>query len=84
MFIIMAASPIYDNRDGICGARVRQAVPYAFETEALAHRKVPSDYDEDGQHMECTHFVASTSDPWRRPVPRPCPPVDPFMDDIPF
>ncbi len=83
MYAIYEKAPIYDNRDGFAGNSVRQVPGYVYETEALAHRKLPSGYDEDGQSLEVTYFVADVSDPWRRPIARPAVAVD-YADDIPF
>ena len=84
MFVIYCATPVYDNRDGFAGNKIARVGGYAYETSALALRKLPAAYDEDGAPEECHYFVADASDPWRRPVPRPaCLVLDEF-EDVPF
>jgi len=81
MFAIYEKRPVYCNRDGIAGYTIQQVSEYVYETEGLAHRKVPSSYDEDGQCMEVDFYVARTSNPHKR-VCRAVP-AD-WSDDIPF
>lgn len=81
MFAIYEKRPVYCNRDGIAGYTIEQVSSYVYETEGLAHRKVPSEYDENGQCLETEFYVARTSNPHRKvcravPAPRP--------DDFPF
>jgi hypothetical protein len=80
-FAIFQSFPIYDNRDGIVGTLIEQVSEYVYETEALAHRFVPSGYDEDGQCLETDFYVANTSTPRKR-LHRYV--ADVYADDIPF
>ena len=85
MFAIYFKTPVYDSRDGFAGSISRQVGGYAYETKALAFAKLPSDYDEEGNEIGGTHYVADTTDPWRRPVAAPVPADrDPYADDINF
>jgi hypothetical protein len=83
MFIIIAKKSAYDGRDAICGARLSQAVPYAYETAALAQRMMPSTYDEDGQSTDISYYVVDTRDPVRRPIQRASA-VGREEEDVPF
>jgi hypothetical protein len=76
-FAIFRSIDIYDNRDAIVGSRIEQVSEYVYETEALAHRFVPStDYD-----YEYDFYVARTSNPHKR-LRRAV--ADVYADDIPF
>lgn len=84
MYGIFFKVPRYDNRDGLVGwASYRDdAFPYSYETLALALRKLPSGYDEDGQAVDIEFFVADLADPYRKPV-RAAIAADAW-EDIPF
>ena len=81
MFAIFSSYAIYNDRDGIAGRRIERVSEYVYETEALAHKMKPSEYDDEGQSMEVDYYVARTSNPFnrlRRAV------ADDGSDDIPF
>jgi hypothetical protein len=85
-FAVFCTIPVYDNRDGYVGARIERVSQYVYETEALAHRFVPSSYDEEGQPMDVDYFVACTSNPFKRLYRNVVADgfVDVYADDIPF
>lgn len=82
MYGIFEKTPRYDNRDAVCGLRIRQVSEYVYETLALAQYMVGKHLLEDDVDCERTVFAADVNSPYKPLVKAQR--SNNFSEDIPF